>query len=86
MTWYSSWRSISVNKLEAPNRKSSGSIHSRPSSSFIRINQAIASLAVRIPPAGFFGLEIVTDKQAYPVVLAITVLRRMRERHQRASG
>jgi branched-chain amino acid transport system permease protein len=29
---------------------------------------------LRIPPAGFFGLEIVTDKQAYPVVLAITVL------------
>jgi branched-chain amino acid transport system permease protein len=29
---------------------------------------------LRIPPANLFGLEIVTDKQAYPVVLAITVL------------
>jgi branched-chain amino acid transport system permease protein len=29
---------------------------------------------LRIAPAGFLGLEIVTDKQAYPVVLALTVL------------
>src|SRR4051812_46924457 len=29
---------------------------------------------LRIAPAGFFGIEIVTDKQAYPVVLALTVL------------
>ncbi|MEW6644695.1 MAG: branched-chain amino acid ABC transporter permease [Pseudomonadota bacterium] len=29
---------------------------------------------LRIPPATLFGLEIVSDKQAYPVVLAIAVL------------
>jgi len=29
---------------------------------------------LRIPPATLFGLEIISDKQAYPVVLAIAVL------------
>lgn len=28
---------------------------------------------LRIPPAQFFGLEIVNDKQAYPIVLAMTL-------------
>jgi hypothetical protein len=37
---------------EAPRRKRSGSSQSRPSSSRIRICQAMASLAVFMPPAG----------------------------------
>lgn len=43
---------MSPSKLLAPRRKSSGVSHSTPSSSFTSISQVIASLAVRMPPAG----------------------------------
>src|SRR5260221_3063230 len=52
VTKCSSCRSMSVSNVEAPNRNSSGSSHWRPNSSFIRISQANASLALRMPPAG----------------------------------
>ena len=42
---------MSVSRLEAPKRNSSGSSHGRPSSSFINTSQSREAFAVEMPPA-----------------------------------